>query len=82
ATWIVNLVGSFALGLLAALDAGPQTLLVVGTGLLGGFTTFSTAAVDSVKVGREQSTAAGAGHAVAMLVTCVGAAILGGLIGH
>ncbi|MFD1861284.1 CrcB family protein [Aeromicrobium camelliae] len=82
ATWVVNLAGSFALGLLAARDAGPETLLVVGTGLLGGFTTFSTAAVDSVDVGREHGTGTGAAHAVGMLVACVVAAVLGALIGR
>lgn len=52
ATWFplgtltVNLVGSFALGALTGLAAksqlSPTLLLLLGTGLCGGFTTFST----------------------------------------
>ncbi|RLV54800.1 CrcB family protein [Aeromicrobium phragmitis] len=82
ATWVVNLIGSFALGLLAAQLGDRGSLLVVGTGLLGGFTTFSTAAVDSVHITRERSTVVGAAHAIGMLVVCVTAALLGALIGR
>lgn len=82
ATWAVNLAGSFALGLLAARLNDPSTVLVVGTGLLGGFTTFSTAALDSVSVGLEQSRSAATVHAVGMLVACVLAALLGAWIGR
>ena len=42
ATAVVNLAGALALGLLVGLAAGDRTLAVVGTGLLGGLTTFST----------------------------------------
>ncbi|MCA9105480.1 MAG: fluoride efflux transporter CrcB [Planctomycetales bacterium] len=50
-TLIVNVVGCFALGLLLRL--GPQsvsdsTKLLVGVGLLGGLTTFSTFGMDTV----------------------------------
>lgn len=52
ATVLINLAGSFALGLLAGwATGGPGTALaVLGTGLLGGFTTFSTSAVESVRL--------------------------------
>jgi CrcB protein len=52
-TLIVNLTGSFALGLLvgAALDGGVSdgTRTVLGTGFLGSYTTFSTYAYEVVK---------------------------------
>lgn len=52
ATVLVNFTGSFALGLLAgaATSAHGTTLTVLGTGLLGGFTTFSTYAVETVRL--------------------------------
>src|SRR5262249_53893026 len=40
-TLVVNASGSFALGLLAGLGVGGDTLLVVGGGLIGAYTTFS-----------------------------------------
>ena len=49
-TLTVNLSGAFVLGLLTGLAAhhglAPQEVTVLGTGLLGGYTTFSTYAVD------------------------------------
>lgn len=51
-TLAVNLIGGFAMGLLAGLLArgggSEQTRLLVGVGLLGGFTTFSAFSLDSV----------------------------------
>ena len=41
-TFAVNVLGSFLLGALAAMSADVRTRLLFGTGLLGGFTTFST----------------------------------------
>ncbi|WP_153506366.1 fluoride efflux transporter FluC [Cumulibacter manganitolerans] len=53
ATVTINLVGSFLLGLLAGAAAGHSIddwYAVLGTGLLGGFTTFSTASVETVRL--------------------------------
>ena len=41
-TLVVNLTGGWALGLLVGLSVGGDALLVLGTGFLGGYTTFST----------------------------------------
>ena len=41
-TFVVNLTGGFLLGLLSGLSVTGDALLVFGTGLLGGYTTFST----------------------------------------
>lgn len=46
----INVVGSFALGLLVASEWGSsQTRLALGGGFLGGFTTFSTFSVQIVQ---------------------------------
>ena len=45
-TLIVNVTGSFMLGLLS--DAAPTTMTVVGVGGLGAYTTFSSFARDAV----------------------------------
>ncbi len=42
ATAAVNLTGALLLGLLVGAEPGDATLAVLGTGLLGGLTTFST----------------------------------------
>jgi CrcB protein len=53
-TLTVNLSGSFLLGLLTGLAAhhglDPQAVTVLGTGLLGAYTTFSTFSYESVRL--------------------------------
>lgn len=50
---VVNAVGSLLLGFLTGLAApGAWWLTVVGVGFLGGFTTFSTVSVDTVRLAR------------------------------
>ncbi len=46
-TLVVNLSGALALGLLVGLAPGGDTLRLLGTGLLGAYTTFSTWAFES-----------------------------------
>lgn len=54
ATTVINLTGSLLLGLVTGLGAGqllpPVWQLVAGTGLLGGYTTFSTASFETVRL--------------------------------
>lgn len=49
-TWIINLLGSFLLGWLVARlgGTGEPLRLLLGVGVLGGFTTFSTFSVELV----------------------------------
>jgi CrcB protein len=42
ATFLINVVGSFLLGLLLQYQSDQHIRLLIGTGILGGFTTFST----------------------------------------
>jgi fluoride exporter len=50
-TFVVNLTGGFVLGLLVGVGAGDDALLVLGTGFLGGYTTFSTWMVEAQRLG-------------------------------
>ncbi len=88
-TLVVNVLGSFLLGLLVgwARHRGgtADVRAVLGTGFLGGFTTFSTASVELVRLvraGRPGTAAALAGSMV--LISVLGALLglwLGGLPG-
>ncbi|MBT2585937.1 fluoride efflux transporter CrcB [Arthrobacter sp. ISL-95] len=53
-TILINVTGSFALGFLAGLvmrGHAPESLfLVLGTGFLGGYTTFSTASLETIRL--------------------------------
>jgi fluoride exporter len=52
-TFVVNLTGGFLLGLLTGLSVTGDALLVFGTGLLGGYTTFSTWMVETQRLGED-----------------------------
>jgi CrcB protein len=52
-TLAVNLSGAFALGLLVGLSPGSDTSKLLGTGLLGAYTTFSTWMLESERLGEE-----------------------------
>ena len=79
-TLIVNVSGSFLLGILAGLVlfAGrpAEWQAVAGTGFCGGYTTFSTASVQTVRLVQEGRHRAAAGNAVitviASVVACAG----------
>jgi fluoride exporter len=52
-TFLVNITGGFALGLLTGLSITGDPMLVFGTGLLGGYTTFSTWMVEAQRLGED-----------------------------
>jgi CrcB protein len=74
---LVNATGSLALGLLTGLSLDAAWMAVLGTGLLGGYTTFSTVAVDTQLLTREGRTEAAWGNAVGTLALCVATATAG-----
>ncbi|MEN0023095.1 MAG: CrcB family protein [Microbacterium sp.] len=76
---VVNLTGSFALGVVTT--ALPDAAFLVGAGLLGGYTTFSTAMLDAVALWRDGERAASLFDAVGMLVLGLAAAAAGLLLG-
>ena len=51
ATFVINVTGSFVLGLCVAGLSGGALLGFLGTGMMGGYTTFSTASVEAVTQG-------------------------------
>lgn len=51
ATWVVNISGCFLIGVLYTLVDRRLPRLFLGTGLLGGYTTFSTATVQISEAG-------------------------------
>lgn len=84
-TIVVNVIGSFALGLLTGLASSAllphEWQLVVGTGFLGGYTTFSTASFETVRLLQERRTGAALANGLGVLVLATAAAALGLLLG-
>ena len=85
ATTAINLTGSFLLGLLAGLVGGAavpaSALLVLGTGFLGGYTTFSTAAYETVRLLEQQRWGAALVHGLGQVVVATLLAAVGYLVG-
>jgi len=61
-TLVINLSGSFLLGLVTGLAAAhalpPEWRAIIGVGFLGGYTTFSTASFETVRLALERRWAA------------------------
>jgi len=81
-TFIVNVAGSFVMGLFAgyfAYRAGvPQHVrLFLTTGILGGFTTFSTFSLDAALLVERHSYGAAAGYLVGSVAASVSALFFG-----
>ena len=79
-TVIINVTGSLLLGLLtgwALRTSGAEVLAVLGTGFLGGYTTFSTASVEAARLARSGRGLGAVVHAIAMVLLGLGAALLG-----
>jgi fluoride exporter len=78
---LINVTGAFALGLLmtagGSSGALAQTRLLLGTGFLGGYTTFSTLSYDTHSLFRSGQIRAAWLNALGSLVIGVGAAALG-----
>ena len=87
ATFVANLAGAFALGLLleALVRRGPEDearrrlRLALGTGVLGGFTTFSSLAIEIERLGSGGSALLGATYGLVSVlagVACAGAGVV------
>lgn len=80
-TVVINVAGSLLLGFVTGwvvFAGGPTPVkTVIGTGLLGGFTTFSTASVETARLIRAERRAVAFVHATGMCLLAVAAAGLG-----
>ena len=85
ATLLINVLGSFAIGLIAALAArrpelDARLLLFARVGLCGGFTTFSTFSLETVELLRAGACGAAALYALLRAALCVLAVLLAHLL--
>ena len=85
ATFVVNIVGSCVLGLLMGVSLTSSyvtrpMMLLLGTGLCGGFTTYSAFAVESVVLAQQGQLATAAGYVVSTLIACGTTAVAGLLL--
>ena len=90
ATLLVNVVGALALGALVAVLDGARrrrrdrlhrARLLLGTGLCGGFTTYSAVAVQAAELVQDSAMLAAAGYALATLVAGAIATVAGFALG-
>ena len=81
ATTIINVSGSLVLGLLTGLTlehfVSTDVSIVIGTGFLGGYTTFSTASYETVQLIKKGRYGASFISGIVMLVLSVAAAVIG-----
>ena len=82
ATLVINVLGSFLMGVLAEGFAlrgagGHPARLLLTTGVLGGFTTFSTFSLDAVSLYERGETAAAAVYVVASVVAALAGLVAG-----
>jgi len=84
-TTIINVSGSLILGVLTGLVLGHtvsvEWQLVLGTGMMGGYTTFSTASFETVRLLQDRRYVLALSNGVGMLVVSVAAAALGIWVG-
>jgi CrcB protein len=89
ATMLVNLVGAFLLGVLlsgiarrgAESPRGRALRLLIGTGFMGGFTTYSSLAVETVGLGAASHPWYSVGYALATLIVGLAASLAGIALG-
>jgi fluoride exporter len=80
-TLVVNLLGSFVLGVFVGAALSGDAYRVAGSGLIGAFTTFSTWALESHRLGEEGQLRLGILNFAVSLVLGVGAAWAGRQLG-
>ncbi|MDQ1123615.1 fluoride efflux transporter CrcB [Microbacterium trichothecenolyticum] len=74
---VVNLTGALALGILSPLPTDEAWRWIIGTGLLGGYTTFSAVAVTTALLAEERRAHTATLYAVVSFVGSVVAAAIG-----
>jgi fluoride exporter len=80
-TWTVNVVGSLALGLVAGSDPPAWLLDLVGTGLCGALTTFSTFGFETVRLVEDGDLTEAVWNVVGSVAAALAAVTVGWFIG-
>lgn len=76
-TLVVNVAGSFVLGLLVGGGPSPHAVALLGTGFCGGLTTYSAFAVQTRDQGRDRGPVAATAYAVGTIGLALAACALG-----
>lgn len=81
-TLAVNVTGSLAVGVLVGSGIGSSWFALLGTGLCGGFTTYSAYAYETVALARDRRSGFGLLYALGSLALGLAAALGGLLVGQ
>lgn len=85
-TTVINVTGSFLLGLVTGLATqaviSEDWRMILGVGVMGGYTTFSTASIETIRLLQGRHNVAAAVNGIGMLAASVAAAALGLLLGN
>lgn len=80
-TWVINVSGSFVLGLITGLalhhGLSAHVVSILGTGICGGYTTFSTFSVETLRLAEDGSPALAVGNIAGSLAAGLLAAAAG-----
>jgi CrcB protein len=79
-TFLVNTLGSFGLGFVVGVGIGGPAALALAVGFCGAFTTFSSFAVETVRLAEERAWVPAAVNAGGTLIVAVCAALAGGAV--
>lgn len=82
ATLLINWIGSFLIGLLMAAHPGNFNQLLLGTGFMGGFTTFSTFQMENITLFQKKNYITLSVYIISSFVVGILLAILGLHLGH
>jgi fluoride exporter len=80
-TFVINMTGTFLLALLTAATIGSTTLFLVGTGLLGSYTTYSTWIFEAEQLVSDGEYVLAAANLTASALAGIGIALAGWEIG-
>lgn len=81
-TLIINILGSFALGILIGMNMDDKILSFFGMGVLGGFTTFATFSYEVVSMFKDKKHILTVLYIFLSYILGIGAAMLGFVIGR
>ncbi|PYG86860.1 protein CrcB [Ruminiclostridium sufflavum DSM 19573] len=84
-TLLINILGSFLIGLLTEIlmvqfPDNKKLQLFLTTGILGGFTTFSTFSLETINLYQSGNTALSVLNIILSIVFCIGGAVLGRIL--